>query len=137
MNYFMDEHEQTTKIVINRISCMLYHNLVCFLGIFVKKYMVNDSIGHSKHHRCDPDKMVLPVSSINRTRSFVFNNLTTDIPTIRHRIMRGIVFGSFIKSFLVVNISSERIVLSMYFNGKHIILTFLRHDNLVASRREY
>lgn len=133
----MDEHEQTTKIVINRISCMLYHNLVCFLGIFVKKYMVNDSIGHKKHHRCDPDKIVLPVSSINKTISFMFNSLTADIPTIRHRIMRGIVFGSFIKSFLVVNISSEHIVLSMYFDGVHILLIFLWHNNLIASRREY
>lgn len=77
---------------------MPYHNLVCLVGISVKKYRASDSNGHSKHQRGDPDKIVLPVSSINRTMSFVLNSLTTDIPTIRHRIMRGIVFGSFIKS---------------------------------------
>ena len=76
---------------------MPYHNLVCFVGKSVKKYRASDRIGQSKHHRCDPDKIVLPVSSINRTMSFVLNSLTTDIPTIRHRIMRGIVSGSFIK----------------------------------------
>ena len=94
----MDEHEQTTKIIVNNVSCMPYHNLVCFVGKSVKKYNVNDNIGHSKHQRCDPDKMVCPVSSINKTMSFVLNNLTTDIPTIRHRIMRGIVLGSFMNN---------------------------------------
>lgn len=77
---------------------MPYHNLTCFVGKSVKKYTASDNIGHSKHQRCDPDKIVLPVSSINRTMSFVLNSLTTDIPTIRHRIIRGIVLGSFMKN---------------------------------------